>query len=177
MQIESIEEQHWEQILQIQRDAYIDIAPESLEVLQSKVIASPETCFVALEQGKVAGYLLAHPWDEETLPPLFLKLDCKPKGRVLYIHDLAVAKGHGGRGIGRFMAYEILAQAKRHSYAQVNLVAVNNASKFWSKLEFKLRFGAYDLSSYGEGAVVMGFEVESSINGSNSIDFKLLKYR
>jgi len=163
MQIESIEGQHWEQILQIQRDSYIDIAPESLEVLQSKVIASPETCFVALEQGKVAGYLLAHPWDEETLPPLFLKLDCKPKGRVLYIHDLAIAKGHAGRGIGRLMVCEILARAKRHGYAKANLVTVNDASKFWSKFGFRLRIGAHDLSSYGESAVVMGFEVESLV--------------
>lgn len=163
MQIESIEGQHWEQILQIQRDSYTDIDPEPLEVLQSKVIASAETCFVALEQGKVAGYLLAHPWDEETLPPLFLKLDCTPKGRVLYIHDLAVAKGYAGRGIGRLMVCEILARAKRHGYAKVNLVAVNDASKFWSKFGFRLCFGAHDLSSYGESAVVMGFEVESLV--------------
>ncbi|POC06446.1 GNAT family N-acetyltransferase, partial [Vibrio vulnificus] len=58
MSIQGIVSSTWSDILQLQQGVYLSVEPESLEVLQSKWLRSPETCFVFNEDSQVMGYLL-----------------------------------------------------------------------------------------------------------------------
>lgn len=71
MPIEPITEHCWPEILQLQAEAYYNVEPESLAVLQHKWLRSPDSCFVFRHGPHLLGYLLAHRWHQQTPPKLF----------------------------------------------------------------------------------------------------------
>jgi len=156
MNIQKIKETNWRDILKIQSEAYQEVGLEDLEVLKSKWAASPETCFVCLSnQGKVLGYLLAHPWNEVKPPKLFEPLLDIQGGEHLYLHDMAISSQSKGQGLGRAMAVKLFEVAQRKGIQSISLVAVQGAESFWSILNFKVVGGAAICSSYGENSVLM----------------------
>ena len=154
-----IEESHWGQIVNIQKESYSDIEPESVSVLKSKWIYSPETCFVYLEDGEVSGYLLAHPWGDETPPSLSKEISENVVTDQLYIHDLAISSKFRGKGIGKLMVNALLSKAHMLGFVKISLVAVQEAERFWSQFGFVERTGPILCSSYGVGAVFMHTKV------------------
>ncbi|MBR9885133.1 MAG: GNAT family N-acetyltransferase [Oceanospirillales bacterium] len=156
MKIQEIDGENWYGILEIQGEAYQEIGLEDLEVLKSKLAASPNTCFVSLsDQGTVLGYLLAHPWNGSTPPKLFEPLPDITASEYLYLHDMAVNYQSKGQGIGRAMFEELVGVALRTGIQKIRLVAVQGSGSFWSFLGFREIPGATVCSSYGENAVLM----------------------
>ncbi len=154
MPIQGITASTWPDILQLQQEVYLSVEPETLDVLQSKWLASPETCFVYQESNRVTGYLLAHSWNSELPPKLFTPLPEGSEGSVLFLHDLAVHKGSSGKGIGRALTDQLVDLAQLKGYEQILLVAVQNSVRFWLKQGFQLVNQPVN-ACYGEGAQLM----------------------
>ncbi len=154
MTIEPICASDWSQILQLQAGAYTGVEPETLEVLQSKWHASPQTCFVYKRKQNIVGYVLAHPWHQLSPPKLFKLLTDDCGGEYLFVHDLAVDQQVKSQGIGKAMMAYLANEAKMRGYQQIQLVAVQNSTRFWQKQGFEPLSQTVS-SSYGDGAKLM----------------------
>lgn len=163
MTVSSISAHHWPAILQLQAEAYAGtVEPESLDILQSKWHASPETCFVYLHEEKVAGYLLAHPLANAELPKLHhhaatTKVSHSP---TLFIHDLAIAPLHIGKGIGALLLQQLLNTAHSINAQKVMLISLKEAVAFWQKMGFVANNKPIS-SDYGLGAKAMSYDFGS----------------
>lgn len=161
MNIQTIKETNWNAILDIQSEAYQEVNPENVEVLKSKWIASPETCFVCLsDQGKVLGYLLSHPWNNIEPPKLFEPLPNIQGGEHFYLHDMAISPQSKGQGLGQAMVKELFEEVQKKGVKIIRLVAVQGAESYWSIHGFKVvieaKIGGVKIgSSYGKDAVLM----------------------
>ena len=155
MSIKPIDDTSWSGIAKIQAEAYSQVEPESVDVLKSKWLRSPECCFVYEKAGKVVGYLLAHSWDSEAPPKLFQTLPTGTEGSLIFLHDLAISKEASGEGVGRKMVVHLLQKVKELGFQQVRLVSVQDSLKFWQKQGFSLIEHQEVCSSYGEGAQLM----------------------
>ena len=163
MSIKLLDQSVWPEIIRIQAQVYVDIEPESLDVLQSKWHFSPECCFVYQPSHSVLGYLLAHAWYAPTLPKLYqvlptVRVDSQP---ILFLHDLAIAPHAAGKGIGVQMVNNLLSVAARLDFETVNLVSVQESAGFWRKMGFIPVNGILACPSYGDGATVMEYRVKS----------------
>ncbi len=155
MPINAISEDAWSEIMKIQSEAYSEVEPESLEVLKSKWLRSPESCFVYTKSGKVVGYLLAHSWNRDTPPKLFQTLPVGTEGRILFLHDLAISIAAVGDGLGTTMVTHLLKVAKMAGVQQIRLVSVQGAMEFWRMQGFSSVGNQKVPHSYGEGAELM----------------------
>lgn len=158
MSIQQITESIWPDILELQSGAYLSVDPENLDVLQSKWLRSPETCFVYQGLQQILGYLLAHSWNSDSPPKLFNVLPENTDGQILFVHDLAISEQAKGQGIGQSMVDHLVAKAKLQGYGQIRLVAVQNSSVFWLKQGFQ-PLDQKVCDSYGEGALMMVREI------------------
>jgi ribosomal protein S18 acetylase RimI-like enzyme len=160
MTITKVSEESWEGILKIQDEAYIDIAPEELDILKSKWESSPETCFVfRLRSMEIKGYLLSHSWGAIEPPKLFEKHNLYPSGSILYLHDLAVSQDSRGLGVGKRLIENLLPVAKLHLFKQVMLVAVQGSESFWVQFGFTEVQDTPVCSSYGVDAKLMSLNL------------------
>lgn len=155
MSIESIVESTWPEIMQVQADAYSQVEPESLDVLKSKWLRSPESCFVYREEGKVIGYVLAHSWSSDLPPKLYHPLPGGTEGATLFIHDLAMSKEAAGKGLGSRMISHLFRAIEPLGYRQARLVAVQASGRFWNKQGFSAVNDQAVCASYGDGAQLM----------------------
>ena len=156
MPINPINESLWPEIFELQSRAYMDIEPESLEVLRDKWLHSPHCCFVFQnEDNKISAYLLAHVWGEETPPKLYQPLCEQNNCSSLFLHDLAVSASLNGSGLGKQMVQRLISIAKQHHYQQIQLVAIQGSVPFWQKTGFIVDKSQLANECYGEGAKVM----------------------
>lgn len=77
------------QVLAIQSACYTEVAPESRESIQSKLQASPSTCFVAVSSGSVVGYLIAFPSSFENPPTLNQELCELPVSQIVFTFTIS----------------------------------------------------------------------------------------
>lgn len=164
MIIRSIRDSDWPSILRLETECYSELEPESIEVLQSKWLAAPDYCFVVEKSGHVIAYLLAHPWESRSLPPLYEPLDYNAidgsqVSRQLFLHDLVVDSRSGGQGIGSSLVNALIRTAESNDMTQIILVAVEGAETFWRKQRFVSILDRPIDSVYGEDAVFMQLEL------------------
>jgi len=159
MSIKPIDEATWSGLVKVQAEAYSQVEPESLEVLKSKWLRSPESCFVYEKAGKVVGYLLAHSWCRETPPKLFQTLPVGTEGPIVFLHDLAISRAVSGEGIGKKMVAHLLKTAQKSGFQQIRLVSVQDSLAFWKKQGFSSIGSQEVCSSYGEGAQLMSQQI------------------
>ncbi|MGS0681014.1 GNAT family N-acetyltransferase [Shewanella sp. 125m-7] len=155
MKLRQIQPLDWDSILAIQLECYPQIEPESLEVLQSKWHASPESCFIIESQSQVFGYCLAHPWTLDTPPSLDQVLSEVKQANTLYLHDIALSSKAQGKGAGRLALTTLVDFAKQQQYPTISLVAVQGAHHYWAKQGFEAKMIDKDLSCYPEDARYM----------------------
>ena len=156
MQITEISDDAWASIINIQDEAYSGVLPERLNVLKSKWVTSPETCFIfKTESNVIKGYLLAHVWDSYNPPKLFEELPTITNGSILYLHDLAVSQDAKGIGVGKQLVQKLMETAKTRQYKEILLVAVQGAESFWSRFGFNEMLDSPVCSSYGSDARLM----------------------
>lgn len=147
-------------ILQIQEECYYEVPLESSESFAAKLAISPETCFVGCYNHEVVGYLIALPLPYGEIPKLNTSRCSNPVWvDCLYIHDLAVGKKVRGTGIGTIFVNAIFKQAQTMKVSQISLVAIQGASSYWAKFNFKPVAPTSDLQKklrpYGERATYM----------------------
>lgn len=137
--IRVIREADWPAIDRIQRECFPPSAIESRETLQSIARHSPGTCLFA-ETTAPVGYVLAHPWTADDLPPLQAPLTAIPAGASsLFIHDLAVAPAARGAGLARRLVDDLLDRARRLGLARGSLLSVQDSRRFWARYGFQER--------------------------------------
>ncbi len=136
-QILPISDADWPAIDQIQIESFSVTAIESVPVLRSIVDRSPSTCFLARTDRPV-GYVLAHPWRSNELPPLKAELGPLPENpEALFIHDLAVSPNARGSRIGRHLVKRVLAEARSAGLNHGSLLAVQHSQTFWEQFGFE----------------------------------------
>lgn len=154
-------------ILDVQGQCYGDTLVESADALESRLVLSPGTCWVAvLADGALAGYLFTHAWPEATLPPwngLLVRDWSDDEPLTWFVHDMAVAPI--GRGLGLAVQLHNVARdvAATRGLRSSRLVAVQSADKYWRRFGYApMAAGkhAAKLEMYGAGAVLMGCQLE-----------------
>lgn len=147
-------------ILAIQDLCYYAIEPESKLSMASKIVVSPDTCFVAKEYGQIMGYLLSIPALLGEPPAL----DSETKSVIenpecLYLHDLAVHPDIRGKGVGVLLLNQFMDIAREKGFQYSSLISIQNSVSFWEKQGFypvnpseNLK---HKLCSYGQDAVYM----------------------
>lgn len=162
MKIRQIREADWDAIVAIENAAYTDIEPESMATLQSRVLLSPETCFVAVNDDDVVlGCCFAHRWVPHGAPALHEVLQALPESKNLYLHDLAVAPATRGLGVASLLCRELLARAGQKRFLSVTLVSVQSSADFWKKFGFIEVPAIKPSPSYLENAVFMRLNLGS----------------
>lgn len=155
MKISPITSSHWPQIERLQHTAYSDDLPESMSVLKSKVTASPQTCFVCLnEQQQVVGYLISHPYHKGSTPKLH-QITSKIDSIHLHLHDLAIAPVVQGKGLPKLLLNHLFTFLDTTIYQSVSLISVQNSTTFWQKYGFITDKSLTASTTYGDKAVCM----------------------
>ena len=138
--LRSIEPNDWPEVDRIQRAAFSAEAVEDIDTIQRLAELAPTTCLIAVSGSEFLGYLIAHPWIAEDLPPLNVMLPGLPESaRTLFIHDLALAPEARGRGIAPALVRAGLARGRELGLTDASLLAIQNSSGFWQKQGFMPR--------------------------------------
>lgn len=152
--IRPIQDADWPAILRLQAAAYHAFDPESEAVMRSKQQLGPHSCLVADAAGQVVGYCLAHPWKADEPAGLDTLYPAPAGHSSLYIHDVVVAADWRGQGIAEAFLQRLTRQQPALP-AQLALVAVQGADRFWRRHRFRAVPCRKDLDAYGPGAVYM----------------------
>ena len=165
--IRPIVDTDWSAILALQAEAYHSLAPESEDVLRSKLLLGPSTCLVACDGERLLGYCLAHPWCKAIPAGLYVCYDRAAGAEALYIHDVVVSPSDRGRGVAEQFLHHIEQQASRLQVEQLSLVAVQGAHKYWARHGFRPSQTPKDLSEYGGQAIYMCRTLQPSPHRAN----------
>jgi GNAT superfamily N-acetyltransferase len=148
-----------EGVTRVQMSAYEPRYHESAASFRAKLSAGVGSCFGVFDPELVA-YLVALPCH----PGFVMPLDAAPTGHVplaeatcLYLHDLAVAASHRGRGLGDVLWNELLVVARRHGIMTVELVSVQDSVEWWQARGFTVSGDAE--GGYGPEAVRMAAQI------------------
>lgn len=134
--------------------------PEPVEALANRMALYPQGSFVLERDGKVVGYMLAHPWPRDDPPPKLGAIWGKlPVANSLYLHDVALLPDARGMGAGTDALDRIVALAKTAGMKHIWLTAVDGADSYWASKGF--RAAAQD-APYGPGTMVMDYPLEES---------------
>jgi len=138
--IRAIREGDWAAVDRIQREAFTAEAWEDIETIASLGQLSPETCLLAELEGVPVGYLIAHPWSADDLPPLNTFLRTIPEGATtFFLHDLALSPQARGQGVAPGLVAEGLARARQMGLRDASLLSIQNSRGFWEKMGFVAR--------------------------------------
>lgn len=145
-------------VLDIQALCYGDGLPETAGSLMAKHAASPDSCFVAEQDGRVQAYLFSLPWRLGSLPAHDASSCVLPEAPdCFYLHDLAVHPDARGGGAAAGLVARFLACAATRG--QACLVAVQDSSAWWARHGFVTvddpALRPAGLASYGEAARYM----------------------
>ena len=143
--LRSIEPSDWPEVDRIQRTAFSAEAVEEIATIRRLAELAPTTCLIAVSGSEFLGYLIAHPWIAEDLPPLNVMLPGLPESaQTLFIHDLALAPEARGRGIAPALVRAGLARAREQGLTDASLLSIQNSSGFWCKQGFEPRLDLAD---------------------------------
>ncbi|MFD7104287.1 GNAT family N-acetyltransferase [Streptomyces celluloflavus] len=156
VRIRHISDGDWGGIVALESRTYAALGlSEERAALESRVHASPSTCFV-LELGQqLAGYLLALPYPAFRYPDLIRTEETVFPSRNLHLHDLVIAENLRGRGLAQHLLHHVTATAGAQGYEQISLVAVAGSAAFWAANGFVAHDEAVPAESYGANAVYM----------------------
>ncbi|MBN8969568.1 MAG: GNAT family N-acetyltransferase [Rhizobiales bacterium] len=111
--------------------------PEEDAVFVERLRLYPQGCRVFERDGKIAAYVVSHPWLERQPPALNALLGELPAApSTYYIHDIALLPGARGSGAAAQVVAALIAQARAERLASLSLVAVNGSAGFWQRHGF-----------------------------------------
>jgi len=93
---------------------------ETPEIYENKFLVSPRGCYVYVVNDVIKGYVISHPWNIRSPPPLNTPLS-EVDVNCWFIHDIVVLPECRGRGVGDEIIQRILADNPI-----VSLVACDN---------------------------------------------------
>ncbi|MBY8885181.1 GNAT family N-acetyltransferase [Streptomyces sp. PTM05] len=154
----------WDTIVALESAAYTPLGlSEGRAALESRVKASPATCFVLDVGERAAGYLLALPYPMFRYPDLTRAESTVARTGNLHLHDLVVAEDLRGSGLATALLGRLFATARSHEFATVSLVAVGDSAPFWAGRGFTAHPDVAPPEGYGPGARYMSRPVPVEI--------------
>jgi len=167
--IRHITEADWDGIVAIESRAYAALGlSEGRAALRSRAEISPSTCFVLDVGSGPAGYLLALPYPALRYPSLERTEEAvvtpqpAPATRNLHLHDIVVAEGLRGRGLGRRLLHHFTMTARSRGYERISLIAVDGSDTFWTARGYTAHPGISP-GGYGANAVYMSRAVPTDL--------------
>lgn len=153
-------------VLALQHSCYHPDFHEPLSAFDSKLSASPETCWVVAEgPASIQAYLVCLPMAGENYPLLHAP-DWQPPAQAdeLYVHDMAISPALRGRGTARRLLIQAMAHAEDLGLPRLSLIAVQGSVAFWGHLGFTARPATSaplvrKLASFGGDATLMSRSV------------------
>ncbi|MFI1486975.1 GNAT family N-acetyltransferase [Streptomyces sp. NPDC020747] len=161
--VRHITEGDWDGIVAIESRAYAGLGlSEGRAALRSRAEISPSTCFVLDVGSGPAGYLLALPYPAFRYPDLERTEETAapphpvpgPGSGNLHLHDIVVAEGLRGRGLGQRLLHHFTLTARSRGYERISLIAVGRSDTFWSARGYTTHPGVSP-GGYGADAVYM----------------------
>ncbi|MFD4910347.1 GNAT family N-acetyltransferase [Kitasatospora purpeofusca] len=150
----------WDAVVALEHDAYAaDGLSEGREALQSRAVASPETCFVLEQHGTVRGYLLSLPYPPLRCPDLSRAEDGAFESDNLHVHDLVIAEDLRGREVALGFMRHFRARADELGFEQISMVAVRGADILLRIIGYRSHREVAVPASYGRRAVYMSMPV------------------
>ena len=121
--------------------------------LEAKRSAFPESCWVAVDNDCVVGYLISVPWLLGQIPSLNDSSCQIPQGAdCLYLHDMAISSAMAGKGVGQLLFASYRAKSQALGFKRLVLTAVGDAEGYWKKLGFvvqPLQISQSKVTEYG----------------------------
>jgi len=135
-------------------DAVHGAYTEDETVYAERLKLHPAGCRIFERHGEPLGYCIAHPWRRKAPPSLNRPLGVIPVDAEAYhLHDIALLPAARGTGAGKAAIAEVIERAMAGGFGTIRLVAVNDATDFWTSQGF-IRLP--DLAhGYGAEACVM----------------------
>ena len=124
-------------VVALQDSCYSDALYESPALLQQRLAAAADSCWLAENaNGQLLAYLFSYPSMNGYVTPLASAFNVSNTAELLYLHDMAVSPA--ARGLG--LASRLLATAKQHSLSlgltKLALVAVQGSVPYWQRHGF-----------------------------------------
>lgn len=136
-------------------DAVHGAFTEPMAVYAERLDLYPDGCRVFEAEGAAAGYLVTHPWHRDSPPKLGASLGAiPPRANTYYLHDIALLPSARGTGAGKAALDFVVNHARALGFADITLMAIGGADRFWAVQGFAYVPHAVD-SSYGAGAHLM----------------------
>ncbi|MEG3182296.1 GNAT family N-acetyltransferase [Sphingomonas sp. LT1P40] len=133
---------------------------EPLAVYAERLVLYPAGCFVWDDVGEVHGLLVSHPWHRDTPPALGALLGAIPANAdTFYLHDIALLPETRGQGAGSAATALVTELAVGAGLAEITLVAVNCADRFWTTQGFEHDTDAASVG-YGPGTFLMHRDID-----------------
>lgn len=133
--------------------------PERTEVFAEKVALAPATARVAVADGRVVGYAIAHPWRLDAIPKLDRFLERLPDTPdCIFVHDVALLPEARGHDLARAFIAHLRAEARARGIGALSCVSVYGTTVLWARLGFVIEARpdlAASLAGYGETARYM----------------------
>lgn len=147
-------------VLAIQAESYSEQLLESAAIIRQRLASFPDLAWVAEDGEGVCAYLFGYRSRSGLVTPLDGSFAEPETADCLYLHDLAVSRRAGGRGIGPALVQRLLEQGRASRLRYSALVSVQDSQSFWSRqgyaehTELDAR-QQHNLESYGVPAVYM----------------------
>lgn len=141
--------------LGIQGEVYLPAIQDGEAAFASRITAAPDWCWAAADDGRLAAYLISHPWPSMRPPAPDTVLD-KASGDVWYIHDLSVAPWARGQRLGDQLLTVCL--GAHPEIRRSELVAVPGAAPFWERRGWSAvasKEMQSKAASYGDGSLYL----------------------
>lgn len=133
--------------------------PEDDAVFAERRRLFPAGCRVLAGSQGLAAYVVSHPWEAGSCPPLNTLLGVLPEAAsTYYIHDIALLPVVRGIGAAKQIVEALKAEAQGSGLTEISLVAVNGSAGFWRRMGFAEAASpalAPKLASYGADARFM----------------------
>ncbi len=118
-------------------DAAHPLLPERLEVFAEKLRLFPAGCRKLMDDGRMAGYGIAHPWRRGDPPRLDTFLQALPaRPDTLFIHDIAIAPHARGQGAAAAFLADAADTASAAGLPSLTLVAAYGTARLWRRFGF-----------------------------------------
>lgn len=123
-------------VARIQALAYPAGFIEDDATLRERLLAHPDTAWVACAAGQAAAYLVAYRSVLGKITPLAAPFAPSAQANCLYLHDLAVHPAYSGQGLGPRLVRHAL-QVGARGMAWSALVSVQASQPFWQALGYQ----------------------------------------
>lgn len=123
-------------VIKLQDRCYAAELFEPADVVTNRFKTCAETCWVALYQDKLWGYLFCYPSVAGKIGGLAEDFQKAQFADCLYLHDMAVSSDARGQGVAKALLTQAERYAIEQQFHQLALVAVQNSASYWQQQGF-----------------------------------------